>query len=183
MRTDLDRLSATLDGIEDEIGRRAKRRRRSKRGNRIGVSGRKLVRKQYTKDRGFLLSLGFRHAYPDPPGFNVTFIASPQVPVRPRRLVLNDWGELVFSNYGTMRQWVVTEIKIANKSQFVDGGAAPFPASAFVPDASEVLFKFDSCGPGEEILVSLAKVNAPYIISDANNPQLTAGMIVHAADR
>jgi hypothetical protein len=178
MASDLDILETTLASVEAEIGVKPRRRRK---GKRLGKSRRQLVRAQYTKDRGFLLTLGYWDVAKETGDHVHTFIGSPQVPFRPRRLVLNEFGESVQATTGNMRIWQVDEIKIGTDSQFVQGNSLGMPGAAFIPGASEILFKFDSCPVGREIAVTISNVDQTYF--EEPTSVITAGMIGHAADR
>lgn len=178
MPVTLERLDDYLDRIESAI---PKAPTREQLAEALDVSPRMLRRVGYTKDRVYLLHLGIlRVGKLDPFTGFWTFRAEPQVPFRPWRLVISMWSEMVAA-FGVLNNWLVRDIKVANSSQFVQGSNQGFPASAFLPKASQVLFKFDTCDVGKEITVEMEQIDP------ANFPDetavITAGMVGFAADR
>lgn len=145
-----------LEGDDDLMGDYELMGARRRRGRR------RLVRKGYGSARALLL--GF-----DPIAMAIgatnDFTANPQVPFRPRRIIIG-----ATSIVGL----VVEDIKIGKNSQLVNAGA--FPAIGFAGDTTEQLIKFDTAVPGIDIVITMTNT------SGAANT-VSAGMFGAAATR
>lgn len=143
---------------DDLMGRRRRRRRRG-RGRR---ARRVVARRGYTRDRG--LVLGFGTQTPIAAGATVDFTANPQVPFRPKRVVIDTDQTPI----------AVEDIKVGKNSQLASAGA--FPGSAFQANAFDIGVKFDSAYPGLDIVVTVTN-NAAMAAT------ITVGMFGYAAER
>ena len=160
---DDDDLMGDLEilGDEDDDELMGQRRRRRMRRGRRRVR-RRVARRGYTRDRGLIL--GFGTQTPVAAGATVDFTANPQVPFRPKRVVI-DTDETPIA---------VEDVKVGKNSQLASAGA--FPGSAFAANAFDIGVKFDSAYPGLDIVVTVTN-NA------AMPATITVGMFGYAAER
>lgn len=156
-------------------------------GKRARSSGRRLKRIRFTRDRKWLLGFGtafLGHVLesPLPTVYEVTLTAKPAVPFRPRRIELSAVSEVFpWATAGDPLGIIwVREVKISGKSQFANSPSG-FPGSAFRGEADDMLVKFDTCPPGNEIAVTLMIDDSD--IADVSDFWVTVGMIGFAAGR
>ena len=144
----------------DEGGLLGARRRRAR-------AKRMLKRRGYTRDRGLILGLGTQTIGA---GVTADHLASPQVPFRPKRIIITATGTGI-----TLDNINVEDIKVGKNSQLVTAG--PFPAAGFAATAFDIGIKFDTAVPGIDIVVSLTNLAA---VEDATT---TVGMFGYSAER
>lgn len=147
-----------LMGDLEILGRRRRRRRRRARPR----VRRRVARRGYTRDRGLLLGFGTQTGIAA--GATVDFVANPQVPFRPKR-VLIDTDQTPIE---------VADIKVGKNSQLASAGG--FPGSAFQATAFDIGVKFDSAYPGLDIVVTITN-------NSAAAATITTGMFGYAAER
>lgn len=145
-----------LMGDLEILGRRRRRKRRRRRGRR------RVARRGYTRDRGLILGFGTQTGIAA--GATVDFTANPQVPFRPKR-VLIDTDQTPIE---------VADIKVGKNSQLASAGG--FPASGFQANAFDIGVKFDSAYPGLDIVTTITN-NAAMAAT------VTVGMFGYAAER
>jgi len=176
----------TLSGYDEIVGAKAKKKL-SKAAKQIKAlkkklalvakaktqSGRALVRRGYTRDRALFLSFGSVELDPSatPPTDRASILANPQVPFRPRRLIISASSEVIVD---PINQLVVNDIKVGKDSQLIASGG--FPASGFSGPSNEMLFKADTASPGIDITIDLENTNDSYPMT------VTVGMVGYAAE-
>lgn len=84
-------------------------------------------------------------------GVGFTFAIQPQRGFRPDTLILSD-------NFGASTLSTVTDIQIAQKSQFIAAGVVPF--QAFGAQAYNATFRFETAAPGIFITIGVFNGNA-----------------------
>jgi hypothetical protein len=131
---------------------------------------RRLARRGYSRDRGMLMSLG-TVAIAVGGGIG-NFIAAPQVPFRPKRIIIS---ANVAGVAAALDVLVINQINVGKNSQLVAAG--DFPATAFAADAQDIGVKFDTAYPGIDILVQATNNDAANIMTT------TIGMFGYAAER
>lgn len=149
-----------LLGDEYELlGARRRRRPKTRRKRPRAI----LNRRQFTRERGLVLGFGTQNV-----GIGVTqdFTANPQVPFRPKRIVIQST-----SNLG---DFIVEDVRVGKNSQLAS--AAGFPGSAFVNNAFDIGVMFDTAWPGIDIVVTVTNSNAAA-------QDITVGMFGYAAER
>jgi hypothetical protein len=149
MGDDDDIMGDELMGELELVGRAAKRRKRA------------LRRGGYSRDRGLLLGFGSKDITS---GDTQDFLANPQVPFRPKRIIIDPATNIA-----------VQDIKVGKNSQLVSANS--FPAVAFQANAFDIGIKFDTAYPGIDITVTLTNNGAGTATGT------TVGMFGFAAER
>lgn len=125
---DDDDLDDILSGMDDEVGRR--RRRRRPKGRLVPIKPSRLS--------NLPLGLGSTTLTANQ---STTVTLTPQLPFKPYRLVTTSTGVRI------------DDIKVGNASQFVASGS--IPAEVFAPDAVGTRLKGDTAVPGVDIILSI----------------------------
>jgi hypothetical protein len=136
-------------------------------------SKRALVRRGYTRDRALFLPFGSVLLDPNdtPPTDRASILANPQVPFRPRRVIIAASSEVIAD---PINQLIVNDIKVGKDSQLIASGG--FPAAGFSGPSNEMLFKADTASPGIDITIDLENTNESYAMT------ATVGMVGYAAE-
>lgn len=167
--------SVTFEDIDQLEGRAAGTRPARRRA---------LIRQRFTRDRLWLLGFGAQ-AMGNVKGVGqiqaAIFTAKPAVPFRPRRLVVQavEMGSAEPFTGGTLAVISVKDVKIAGKSQFADASQY-FPAQAFDAHADDMIVKFATANPGEEVAVL---VELSYGVDKETMIYVAVGMFGYAAGR
>lgn len=153
-----------LLGDLEILGRRRRRRRRgrSRSRRRRPKARRRVARRAYSRDRGLILGFGTQAGIAA--GATVDFTANPQVPFRPKRVLIDTDATPI----------EVADIKVGKNSQLASAGG--FPASGFQANAFDIGVKFDSAYPGLDIVTTITN-NA------VGAATVTVGMFGYAAER
>lgn len=108
--------------------------------------GRRLIREQYTEEKGLQLPLGRQTVAAST---SAEFSNTPQVPFRPSSLVISATS---------ITGLTVDNILVGKNGQFTASGA--MPAAAFGADSTFKGMKYDTARPGINVVVQVTDVSA-----------------------